>query len=245
MLALIEDALRQRGVDYVLLTGETRDRRAPVQRFQSGKVPVFLISLKAGGVGLNLTAADTVIHYDPWWNPAVENQASDRAYRIGQDKPVFVYRLIARGTVEEKIQHLQQEKAALADGLFSEGNGDGWKLDEADIDALFAPCPRRSEGRPDSTRDTAVDVGHRPRPGQVALFQLVDAKAGLAQQGRHVGPGGNRRPAVSTRASGVVARPAPRRPARARARRTAIRRHASAPGASRPAPAAARRWSKG
>ncbi|KAA0908900.1 SWF/SNF helicase family protein, partial [Aquicoccus porphyridii] len=117
MLALIEDALRQRGVDYVLLTGETRDRRAPVQRFQSGKVPVFLISLKAGGVGLNLTAADTVIHYDPWWNPAVENQASDRAYRIGQDKPVFVYRLIARGTVEEKIQHLQQEKAALADGL--------------------------------------------------------------------------------------------------------------------------------
>ncbi|MBN0803079.1 SWF/SNF helicase family protein, partial [Pseudomonas aeruginosa] len=97
-------------VDYVLLTGETRDRRAPVQRFQSGKVPVFLISLKAGGVGLNLTAADTVIHYDPWWNPAVENQASDRAYRIGQDKPVFVYRLIARGTVEEKIQHLQQEK---------------------------------------------------------------------------------------------------------------------------------------
>ncbi|MBF3327438.1 DEAD/DEAH box helicase, partial [Pseudomonas aeruginosa] len=142
MLALIEDALRQRGVDYVLLTGETRDRRAPVQRFQSGKVPVFLISLKAGGVGLNLTAADTVIHYDPWWNPAVENQASDRAYRIGQDKPVFVYRLIARGTVEEKIQHLQQEKAALADGLFSEGNGDGWKLDEADIDALFAPLPK-------------------------------------------------------------------------------------------------------
>ncbi|MGX9042732.1 DEAD/DEAH box helicase, partial [Pseudomonas aeruginosa] len=142
MLALIEDALRQRGVDYVLLTGETRDRRAPVQRFQSGKVPVFLISLKAGGVGLNLTAADTVIHYDPWWNPAVENQASDRAYRIGQDKPVFVYRLIARGTVEEKIQHLQQEKAALANGLFSEGNGDGWKLDEADIDALFAPLPK-------------------------------------------------------------------------------------------------------
>jgi hypothetical protein len=72
-------------------------------------VPIFLISLKAGGVGLNLTAADTVIHYDPWWNPAAENQATDRAWRIGQDKPVFVYKLIAKGTLEEKIQLLQQK----------------------------------------------------------------------------------------------------------------------------------------
>jgi SNF2 family DNA or RNA helicase len=78
----------------VLLTGDTRDRTAPIQRFQSGEVPLFLITLKAGGVGLTLTAADTVIHYDPWWNPAVENQATDRAHRIGQDQPVFVHRLI-------------------------------------------------------------------------------------------------------------------------------------------------------
>ena len=100
MLALIEQALLKRGITYVKLTGETDDRRMPVERFQAGEVPLFLISLKAGGTGLNLTAADTVIHYDPWWNPAAENQATDRAYRIGQDKPVFVYRLITRGTVE-------------------------------------------------------------------------------------------------------------------------------------------------
>lgn len=117
MLELIEQELHKRGVRYSLLTGETRDRRTPVQQFQSLQTPLFLISLKAGGTGLNLTAADTVIHYDPWWNPATENQATDRAYRIGQDKPVFVYKLITRGTVEEKIQKLQQEKAALAAGL--------------------------------------------------------------------------------------------------------------------------------
>ncbi|WP_207863448.1 C-terminal helicase domain-containing protein, partial [Pseudomonas sp. 71_D] len=80
--------------------GDTTDRRTPVRDFQGGKVPLFLISLKAGGTGLNLTAADTVIHFDPWWNPATENQATDRAYRIGQEKPVFVYKMIARGTVE-------------------------------------------------------------------------------------------------------------------------------------------------
>src|SRR3546814_20297762 len=88
MLTLIEAALRERGIDYLLLTGATADREALVDRFQREEVPLFLISLKAGGVGLNLTAADTVIHYDPWWNPAVENQATDRAHRIGQDKPV-------------------------------------------------------------------------------------------------------------------------------------------------------------
>lgn len=139
MLALIEQELRQRNLDYSILTGETTDRRTPVKDFQSGKTPLFLISLKAGGTGLNLTAADTVIHYDPWWNPAVENQATDRAYRIGQDKPVFVYKLIARGTVEEKIQALQQEKAALAAGVLEGGTSGGWKLEQSDIEALFAP----------------------------------------------------------------------------------------------------------
>ena len=101
-------------------------------------MPIFLISLKAGGVGLNLTAADTVIHYDPWWNPAAEAQATDRAHRIGQDKPVFVHRLIARGTVEEKIVALQAKKAELAGALLSGGTR-ALDLDEALLDDLLAP----------------------------------------------------------------------------------------------------------
>ena len=92
-----------------------------MDRFQNREVPLFLISLKAGGTGLNLTAADTVIHYDPWWNPAVERQASDRAHRIGQQNPVFIYKLISEGTVEEKIQAMQAHKQALADSLFERG----------------------------------------------------------------------------------------------------------------------------
>jgi SNF2 family DNA or RNA helicase len=102
-------------------------------------VPLFLISLKAGGTGLNLTAADTVIHYDPWWNPAVENQATDRAHRIGQDKPVFVYKLIVQGSVEQKIAQLQASKAALAAGILGEGGGAGRALTQEDIAALFEP----------------------------------------------------------------------------------------------------------
>ncbi|MDD1965313.1 DEAD/DEAH box helicase [Pseudomonas putida] len=141
MLELIEAELQQRGVEYALLTGRTKDRRTPVQDFQSGKRSIFLISLKAGGTGLNLTAADTVIHYDPWWNPAAENQATDRAYRIGQEKPVFVYKLIAKGTVEEKIQHLQKEKSALAAGVLDGRVSGDWKLQDEDIEALFAPLP--------------------------------------------------------------------------------------------------------
>ncbi|WP_343732632.1 DEAD/DEAH box helicase [Duganella sp.] len=128
MLALIETELQLRAVPYALLTGETVDRAAQVNAFQGGQVPVFLISLKAGGVGLNLTAADTVIHYDPWWNPAAENQATDRAWRIGQDKPVFVYRLIARGTLEEKIQELQRTKAGLADAVLAGGETEGLQI---------------------------------------------------------------------------------------------------------------------
>ncbi|MHA6494135.1 DEAD/DEAH box helicase [Pseudomonas borbori] len=139
MLALIETELQARGIGYVKLTGSTQDRRTPVQQFQAGEYPVFLISLKAGGSGLNLTAADTVIHFDPWWNPAAEAQASDRAYRIGQDKPVFVYKLIARGSVEEKIQQLQQAKANLARGVLEGGSQAQWQLSEEDLQALFAP----------------------------------------------------------------------------------------------------------
>ena len=141
MLALIEAELKRAGLDYVILTGDTEDRETPVRRFQAGEVPIFLVSLKAGGVGLNLTAADTVIHYDPWWNPAVENQATDRAHRLGQDKPVFVYKLIIAGSIEEKILALQERKAELAAGILSADSSVDLKFGEDDLAALFAPLP--------------------------------------------------------------------------------------------------------
>lgn len=139
MLDLIRPELDKHKINYVEITGKTKDRETPVQQFQAGEIPLFLISLKAGGTGLNLTAADTVIHYDPWWNPAVENQATDRAHRIGQDKPVFVHRLMVKNSVEEAIKQLKDKKARLAAGLFSEAAGQSFTLDETDINALFAP----------------------------------------------------------------------------------------------------------
>jgi SNF2 family DNA or RNA helicase len=102
-------------------------------------VPLFLISLRAGGTGLNLTAADTVIHYDPWWNPAVEDQATDRAHRIGQKKAVFVYKMVTQGTVEERMIELQERKRALACGISQARDPTGPLLDTADIERLFAP----------------------------------------------------------------------------------------------------------
>lgn len=137
MLALIEQSLKATGIPYEKLTGQTRNRAKPVERFQNGDSPVFLISLKAGGTGLNLTAADCVIHYDPWWNPAVEQQATDRAWRIGQDKPVFVYRLITEGTVEERIHALQARKSQLADSLYGSKNTFASVLTAEDISVLF------------------------------------------------------------------------------------------------------------
>ena len=139
MLELIEPELAKLGIAHVKLTGQTRDRERPVKSFQSGDVPLFLISLKAGGTGLNLTAADTVIHYDPWWNPAVENQATGRAHRIGQDKPVFVYKLIVAGSVEEKIAALQASKAMLARSVLENDAGATPALTADDIQALFEP----------------------------------------------------------------------------------------------------------
>ena len=139
MLALIEPELLRRSIPYALLTGDTKDRASVVKRFQRGEVPVFLISLKAGGVGLNLTAADTVIHYDPWWNPAVERQATDRAHRIGQTEHVFVYKLIGAGTVEEKIVELQNRKGELAAAIYSENQQISARFEKDDIDRLFAP----------------------------------------------------------------------------------------------------------
>lgn len=137
MLDLIDKELTDLAIPFVKLTGRTRNRQKVIDEFQNGDVPVFLISLKAGGAGLNLTAADTVIHVDPWWNPAVENQATDRAHRIGQNKPVFVYKLVANGTVEEKIQALQQQKQALADALFDGTGKAGLPQSGEELLALF------------------------------------------------------------------------------------------------------------
>ena len=119
MLTLIEAELAKRGLKWVKLTGQSQKRDEIIDRFTSGEVPLFLISLKAGGVGLNLPQADTVIHYDPWWNPAVENQATDRAHRIGQTQSVWVLKLVAQGTIEERILALQERKAALANDMYS------------------------------------------------------------------------------------------------------------------------------
>jgi superfamily II DNA or RNA helicase len=136
MLRLIEQQLAELEIPYVQLTGQTQDRATPVARFQAGEVPLFLISLKAGGTGLNLTAADTVIHYDPWWNPAVERQATDRAHRIGQDKSVFVYKLVCESTIEERILDLQARKGAVADALLDDA-ATALTLDPEELTRLF------------------------------------------------------------------------------------------------------------
>ncbi|HEX2943751.1 MAG TPA: DEAD/DEAH box helicase, partial [Rhodopila sp.] len=143
MLDLMKPRLAEAGIPFVELRGDTADRGEPVRRFEDGEVPLFLISLKAGGRGLNLTSADTVIHYDPWWNPAVEDQASDRAYRIGQTKSVFVYKMIAADTVEERILDLQERKAELARIAFSDDGSGLSGMDSDDIDFLFGVAPDR------------------------------------------------------------------------------------------------------
>jgi non-specific serine/threonine protein kinase len=139
MLRLVREALDAHGVPYTYLDGRTRDRQGEVDTFQgSPDIPFFLISLKAGGVGLNLTAADYVIHIDPWWNPAVELQASDRTHRIGQDKPVFVYKLITRDSVEEKIVQLQERKKSLVDQLITTEGSFFKEITAEDVKALFS-----------------------------------------------------------------------------------------------------------
>src|SRR5450432_1074898 len=138
MLALLSAGLTDRGIRQLALTGSTVDRQKVVDAFEGREADVFLISLKAGGTGLNLTSADTVIHYDPWWNAAAQSQATDRAYRIGQTKPVFVYNLIVAGSVEERMLRLQQKKQQLAATLLGSG-GVPSRLTEGDLDDLFAP----------------------------------------------------------------------------------------------------------
>jgi SNF2 family DNA or RNA helicase len=159
-LALVRAWLDERGIRYQYLDGGTPmpERKRRVDAFQRGEGDVFLISLKAGGTGLNLTAADYVIHLDPWWNPAVEDQASDRAHRIGQQRPVTIYRLIARHTVEEGIVELHKRKRELADSLL-EGSEAAVKLSpnemlellrlersRLDTAAPIAPLPWTGEG---------------------------------------------------------------------------------------------------
>ncbi|MEQ9078389.1 MAG: DEAD/DEAH box helicase [Sandaracinaceae bacterium] len=138
MLALIARGLDERKVGYLSLTGQSRDRQGLVDSFEAGDADVFLISLKAGGVGLTLTSADTVIHYDPWWNPAAQDQATDRAYRIGQKRPVHAYNLFVQGSVEERMLALQERKRRLAQGILS-GAAGGLALSEDDLEELFAP----------------------------------------------------------------------------------------------------------
>lgn len=140
MLGIIETRLQEADIRYCKLTGQTRKRDEVIQQFRNGQADVFLISLKAGGVGLNLTEADTVIHYDPWWNPAAENQATDRAHRIGQDKAVFVYKLITENTLEEKILAMQAKKQALADGVYGKEKAATQDLFNSEtLQALLAP----------------------------------------------------------------------------------------------------------
>ncbi|KTC65794.1 DNA helicase, SNF2/RAD54 family domain protein (plasmid) [Legionella adelaidensis] len=139
MLTLIEEAIQSRKYNYLKLTGSTTNRQPLIDEFQKGNYSLFLISLKAGGVGLNLTRADTVIHYDPWWNPAIEGQATDRTHRIGQQNPVFVYKLVTSGTVEEAILKLQNKKKMLIEGVLSMQKSGNLILTEEDIAHFFKP----------------------------------------------------------------------------------------------------------
>ncbi len=137
MLDLVADELKERSIEHLYLSGKTRDRASMITKFNEGTIPLFLISLKAGGTGLNLTAADTVIIFDPWWNPSVEMQAADRAHRIGQTKTVNVYRLLTKGTIEEKIQDLKYKKKTLADALINSSGDLFTKLSWDDVRELF------------------------------------------------------------------------------------------------------------
>lgn len=144
MLELISKSLQEAQFEHAMLTGKTADRASPVRRFQSGEVQILLASLKAGGVGLNLTAADAVIHFDPWWNPAVERQAVDRAHRLGREKPVFVYKLICEDTIEEKIAAMKDRKSDLADAVLGDAGSRSAQLTDLDVRTLFdLPPPLR------------------------------------------------------------------------------------------------------
>ncbi|MBD3314969.1 MAG: serine/threonine protein kinase, partial [Chitinivibrionales bacterium] len=165
-LELLSDRLRRRGIASELLTGKTRNRARVVDTFQNNpSIPVFLISLKAGGVGLNLTSADYVIHLDPWWNPAAEKQASDRAYRIGQKRRVFVYKMITKGSVEERVLALQERKQALIRSVITTESGFFKKLSPEEVLGLFAdPSDNGGDGMEEECVGVCSAPG-RPRSG--------------------------------------------------------------------------------
>jgi SNF2 family DNA or RNA helicase len=153
-LALVAAELDRAGYTSLYLDGATpaAERGRRIARFQAGEAEVFLLSLKAGGTGINLTAADYVIHLDPWWNPAVEDQATDRAHRIGQTKPVTVYRLIARGTIEEQIIRLHGDKRALVAGVL-DGTDVAARLTTKDLLALLAAVHQPVSAGDDDDRE--------------------------------------------------------------------------------------------
>jgi SNF2 family DNA or RNA helicase len=179
MLDIIAAELLKLKVEFVQIRGDTKDRSEPVRRFQNGEVPVFLLSLKAGGTGLNLTAADTVIHYDPWWNPAVENQATDRAHRIGQTKPVFVYKAIATGTIEERMLQLQEKKKALAEGVFDERKAASINITEEELEYLFRPL----SDEPKVEEDVATYSSETSRSSPILLLPLNEDESSNEEEG--------------------------------------------------------------
>jgi superfamily II DNA or RNA helicase len=175
MLGLAAEMLDTLALPYLTLTGQTppRQRGAVVKRFQAQdetSAPILLASLKAGGLGLNLTAADTVIHHDPWCTPAVEEQATARAHRIGQDQPVFVYKLVVEGSIEERMLELQARKAALAQGVLGHDAEGAVKFSEADLNALLAPLTEPANNPLGIPGEDALRWGgtgqRRPRPLQ-------------------------------------------------------------------------------
>lgn len=138
MLDLVSEKFDSHHISFVRLDGQTTDRQAVINQFnEDEKIRIFLISLRAGGFGLNLTAADTVILFDPWWNPMVEDQAADRVHRIGQKRSVTVYRLITRNTIEEKMEHLQQRKRRHFDAIVNEAGAKGESISLADLQDLL------------------------------------------------------------------------------------------------------------
>ena len=181
MLNLIEPELKAMGLKYSRITGETKDREEQVRRFQEGETSIFLISLKAGGTGLNLVAADTVIHVDPWWNPAVENQATDRAHRIGQEKPVLVLKLVIEGSIEEKILILQDKKAKIAGSVLSADQEADFTFSAEDVATLLAPMPLDEieeirGGVPLTQKENQIDNGSKNQPEErptAALARLI------------------------------------------------------------------------
>lgn len=192
LLELWRADLDREGIAYEYLDGTTSDRDARVHRFQTATATLFLISLKAGGTGLNLTAADTVIHLDPWWNPAVEEQATDRAHRMGQTRHVTVYRLVAEGTVEEKIQSLKARKRDLADAVVREDQGALRGLSEDDVRMLLGEIGEEGAVDPALLSTSAVyDGGARgDEPESAPLVERAEAEptASSAKEGLGAAP---------------------------------------------------------